>query len=300
MIEPNNLEELKKQRQQLIDDLSKDRMLLAILDTMHIDPKYIQSDVYLIKDFYESCKRCNRCPGLAACVSDMTGYCTYLAQINGSLVEQRIACKYQRSKEKQYSHLAKYLINDLSDELSGVKFEDIDYRFENENYIRLYDKLSRYLSESVDKGLYIYGDFGVGKSYISAALLNSMSSKYDSVSFIKVPEFVSNIKFLIGVDDEGRVRMIDYAKKSKVLVLDDIGAETITAYSRDDIIFPILDYRMENGLLTFFTSNLSIEELAMKYAEPGNDQIRANRLIERIRKMSLVYNLIGNNKRLEK
>ena len=127
-----------------------------------------------------------------------------------------------------------------------------------------------------------------------------MSDTYDSVSFVKVPEFVSNIKFLIGVDDEQRVKMIDYAKKSKVLVLDDIGAETITAYSRDDIIFPILDYRMENHLLTFFTSNLSIDELQDKYAEPGSDEIRAKRLIERIRKLCLVYNLIGNNKRLEK
>ncbi|MBR2809173.1 MAG: ATP-binding protein [Erysipelotrichaceae bacterium] len=299
-MEKLNLEELRTQRKQLADKLSSDRMLLAILDTMHIDPKYIQSDVYVINDFYESCKRCNRCPGLKACVQDMTGYCSYLSVINGGLVEQRIACKYQKSYDKQYAHLDKYLINDLSDELSTVKFENIDYKAENESYIRLYAKLSEYLDEACDKGVYIYGDFGVGKSYISAALLNSMSETYDSLSFVKVPEFVSNIKFLIGVDDEQRVKMIDYAKKSKVLVLDDIGAETITAYSRDDIIFPILDYRMENHLLTFFTSNLSIDELQDKYAEPGSDEIRAKRLIERIRKLCLVYNLIGNNKRLEK
>lgn len=49
--------------------------------------------------------------------------------------------------------------------------------------------------------------------------------------------------------------------KLDLLLLDDIGAETVTNWSRDEILGTILQYRMENNLSTFITSNLNISEL---------------------------------------
>ena len=86
----------------------------------------------------------------------------------------------------------------------------------------------------------------------------------------------------------------------KYLFIDDIGSESVSAYSRDDLLFNILDYRMENKLCTVFTSNLSKDSLMKHYTFDKNDNssvIRARRLLERIDILSDNFVLQGKNKR---
>ncbi|MBQ1826438.1 MAG: hypothetical protein II126_00575, partial [Erysipelotrichaceae bacterium] len=80
----------------------------------------------------------------------------------------------------------------------------------------------------------------------------------------------------------------------------DIGAENFTSYIRDDILYPILDYRMENGKRTFFTSNIDLGKLTerMSYNQNGQkDETKAMRLVERIRALSEVLPLKGESRR---
>ena len=49
--------------------------------------------------------------------------------------------------------------------------------------------------------------------------------------------------------------------EANILMLDDIGAEEVTPWVRDEVIGPLLHYRMVHELPTFFTSNLSYDEL---------------------------------------
>ena len=68
-------------------------------------------------------------------------------------------------------------------------------------------------------------------------------------------------------------------------MFDDFGAENSTVFIRDEILSPILQYRMNNNLPTFMTSNLSDEELISHLADANNtvDLVRASRIRERIR-----------------
>ena len=43
-------------------------------------------------------------------------------------------------------------------------------------------------------------------------------------------------------------------KNTEILFIDDIGAENCSAWSRDEVLGPILQYRMQSHLPTFFTS----------------------------------------------
>ncbi len=82
-----------------------------------------------------------------------------------------------------------------------------------------------------------------------------------------------------------KLRRVNY------LVLDDIGAENVTNWVRDDILFPLLDYRMENKKTTLFTSNSNFEQLEKRLAinqYQQTDQIKAGRIMERIK------TLVGN------
>ena len=73
----------------------------------------------------------------------------------------------------------------------------------------------------------------------------------------------------------------------------------MTSWSRDEILGPILQYRMDNKMATFFTSNLSIEELEthLSVSKDSIDKLKAKRIIERIKFLTDDIKLISENKR---
>ncbi len=82
-------------------------------------------------------------------------------------------------------------------------------------------------------------------------------------------------------------------------MLDDIGAETVTEWGRDEVLGTILQYRMEEHLPTFFTSNLTLEELAdhLSMTKREVDVVKARRIIERIKQLTEEITMISVNLR---
>ena len=162
---------------------------------------------------------------------------------------------------------------------------------------RLYSFVDLY--PSIRKGLYLYGDFGVGKSFMMAALAHDLSEKRGaSTTILHYPSFVIDVKNAIG---EGTVKtLVDDIKLAEVLVLDDIGAEQSTPWVRDEILQVILQYRMQEDLPTFFTSNFNFQDLEKHFAKGknGNDETwEARRVMERIRYLAEETRLEGENRR---
>ena len=165
----------------------------------------------------------------------------------------------------------------------------------------VFEKLLAFVGQypAIRKGLYLYGDFGVGKSFMVAALAHDLSEKRGvSSTLLHYPSFVIDVKNAIG---DGNVKtLVDEIKLSEVLILDDIGAEQSTAWVRDEILQVILQYRMQENLPTFFTSNFNFEELELHFAKGkhGNDETwEARRVMERIRYLAEETRLEGVNRR---
>lgn len=150
----------------------------------------------------------------------------------------------------------------------------------------------------VDKAVYLYGDFGVGKSYMMAALAHDLSEKRKvSTTLLHYPSFVLEVKNAIG---EGLVKeKVDEVKQAQVLILDDIGAEPATTWNRDEILLVILQHRMQEGLPTFFTSNFSFSDLERHFAtgKSGDETWQAKRVMERVRFLAREIRLEGENRR---
>lgn len=165
----------------------------------------------------------------------------------------------------------------------------------------VFEKLLAFVEQypAIRKGLYLYGDFGVGKSFMVAALAHDLSEKRGvSSTLLHYPSFVIDAKNAIS---DGNVKtLVDEIKLSEVLILDDIGAEQSTAWVRDEILQVILQYRMQENLPTFFTSNFNFEELELHFAKGkhGNDETwEARRVMERIRYLAEETRLEGVNRR---
>ena len=148
------------------------------------------------------------------------------------------------------------------------------------------------------KGYYLYGNFGVGKTYMLAALAHELSEKHGlATTLLHFPDFVLDVKNAIS---EGRVKeKVDAVKKAPVLVLDDIGAEQMSSWVRDEILQVILQYRMQEVLPTFFTSNLNFEDLEAHFASGrnGDETWQAKRLMERVRFLADELHVEGKNRR---
>ena len=190
------------------------------------------------------------------------------------------------------------LIN-LPASLKKVSFADVDA--DDEKRFTVFQRLVEFSEANphVRKGLYLYGDFGVGKSFMVAALAHDLSEKRGvSSTLLHYPSFVIDVKNAIG---DGNVKtLVDEIKLSEVLILDDIGAEQSTAWVRDEILQVILQYRMQENLPTFFTSNFDFEELELHFAKGkhGNDETwEARRVMERIRYLAEETRLEGVNRR---
>ena len=187
----------------------------------------------------------------------------------------------------------------LPTSLKHISTDDIDLG--DPNRIEIYNYLNDYiknLENKPQKGLYVFGTFGVGKSYLMAYLANRLSAKYGkSTTLLHFPTFCVDIKNAINT---GTVKeQIDQIKQSEILVLDDIGAEQQSSWIRDDVLQVILQYRMQENLLTFFTSNLDFKGLEEHFSisRSGDETWQAKRVMERIRYLAREIHLQGENRR---
>lgn len=148
------------------------------------------------------------------------------------------------------------------------------------------------------KAIYLYGDFGVGKSYMMAALAHDLSEKRSvSTTLLHYPSFVLDVKNAIS---SGLVKeKIDEVKVAQVLILDDIGAEQSSPWMRDEILQVILQHRMQENLPTFFTSNFNFADLERNFAtsKNGDETWQARRVMERIKFLAEEVRLEGENRR---
>ncbi|WP_321388120.1 primosomal protein DnaI [uncultured Enterococcus sp.] len=148
------------------------------------------------------------------------------------------------------------------------------------------------------KGLYLQGTFGVGKSYLLGAVANELAKDGVLTTIIHFPTFTVEMKQAIAKDLVGQ--KLDAVKKAPVLMIDDIGAESMTSWIRDDVLSVILQYRMQEQLVTFFSSNLDMRALEehLTISQRGEQEpLKAKRIMERIRYLAKEITLSGQDRR---
>lgn len=151
------------------------------------------------------------------------------------------------------------------------------------------------------QGLYLYGTFGVGKTYLLGAIANGLATKGVKSTILHFPTFCVEMKQ--SIKDDSVASKLDSVKKTPILMLDDIGADSMSAWIRDDILGVILQYRMQEKLPTFFSSNLDMKQLEeehLRFSQKGDDEpLKAKRIMERIKYLSKQITMIGENRRLD-
>ncbi|WP_199713328.1 primosomal protein DnaI [Lactobacillus sp. ESL0228] len=157
--------------------------------------------------------------------------------------------------------------------------------------------LVNYSKNHHPQGLYLSGDFGVGKTYLLAGLANTVAAMNRQVIFLHLPTFIANLSSHF--NDNSLADEVQRIAQCDLLIIDDIGAETLSQWSRDEVLAVILQARMDNVLPTFFSSNMAMEELKEHFKETRNaiDPVKAARLMERVHFLAKEIVVSGPNRR---
>lgn len=243
---------------------------------------------------------CKKCKHLFECKNSVEGYVYYPIKNNDDIEFCYIPCKYKKEMDEKTFYMKNIYTYSIPNELLNASMKDIHIddknRFEVITWIKKF--LDGYLEGKKEKGLYLTGNFGCGKTYLLSAMLNELAKKGKKIAIIYYPEFLRDLKENL-TDNEEFNNKFNKVRNSELLLIDDIGAESVTPWARDEILGPILQYRMESNLTTFFTSNLTIKELEEHLAntQKGIDKVKARRIIERIKQLSIEKVMISENKR---
>lgn len=121
-------------------------------------------------------------------------------------------------------------------------------------------------------GLLFLGDCGVGKTHLAAAIANRQIGKAPTL-FISCPEFLLEMREGIsGRKKNQNYHLFELARRVKLLVFDDIGAEKSSEWVQDTL-FILVNYRYEQMLPTIFTSNCTLGELEEKLGKRVQSRI---------------------------
>lgn len=250
-----------------------------------------------LQESFEECQRCKKCKGLEMCKNNQIGYCLTPSANERMINFSYDACPYQLKKIKQDAYQKNVTMFEMPTALKTASLHNIYTDDKNRiEIIRYFKEFMDSYGKKPTKGLYLYGSFGSGKSYLIASLLNEFAHRGVKSVIVYYPEFLRSLKESFSENYKEKFNLVCHAK---LLLLDDIGAENLTAWSRDEILGPILQYRMDEKLPTFFTSNLNLEQLEihLSTSATGVDKIKARRIIERIKEVSIPMKLESKNRR---
>ncbi|MDR0199643.1 MAG: primosomal protein DnaI [Streptococcaceae bacterium] len=195
-------------------------------------------------------------------------------------------------KQAERQEAARISLVGLSKLLREATWESVTPQ--NATQAQLYDQVENFIASSDKRrGAYITGPYGIGKTYIMAAMANRLAKAGLETALIHYPTFVTD-----GTLEDIKNRASEL-KRAPILVFDDIGAESNNPWIRDNILQVMLQHRMDNALPTFFTSNLTLTMLENHLSESKNafDELASKRVMERIYALATEIKLEGTNRR---
>jgi DNA replication protein DnaC len=148
-------------------------------------------------------------------------------------------------------------------------------------YVEQFEKVKK-----EGKGIYFYSRTkGSGKTRLAISIANALLKKYKVTPLYKpAAEIFSDIQSTFD-SDKSTTQVVNAFKEAKLLIIDDIGVEESSSRKKDRNVWKermmneILEYRMNNHLITFFTANIPISELNHELLYPlGRVQSRVNKM----------------------
>ena len=202
-------------------------------------------------------------------------------------------CRCQREVyEKEQAERAKREFDEMVSRNRMICFHEMEmysWTFDNDDgSVPMMKKARSYVEHWDDVrrkriGLLFWGEVGTGKTYIAAAIANSLLDRGYRVLMKDFTE-ISNVS---AFDADEYVRSLS---SYDLLILDDLGAERTTDFAMQNV-FNVVNRRWESGKPLIVTTNKTLDELK------GVEDLTLKRINDRILAMCTPIYIGGNSKR---
>jgi DNA replication protein DnaC len=132
-----------------------------------------------------------------------------------------------------------------------------------------------------EKWLYMHGNIGCGKTTLMSALYLELLKKGIDVCIFNVRQLEYEIKD--GIETNSERKILKQARNTAILMLDDLGVETLSEYNLG-WIYNLIDERQSDFRSTIISSNLNMNDLREHYSKVNG--IFAKRIVSRIKQNS--------------
>lgn len=181
----------------------------------------------------------------------------------------------ERNQERQL-RLKQLFTNSLMDErFKKETFENWDFNKGNKGLYKIGTKYCENFKKAKEEGLglLLYGNPGNGKTYLSNSIANNLLLRYVTVISVSINALLQRIqKTYNSYGKEGEDQIIMSLSNADLLIIDDLGTEQNTEWSKTKI-YNIIDSRYRNGLPVIVSTNKSIDDLKEIYEERTVDRL---------------------------
>lgn len=290
--------------QKIQQDVLRDPMIQAFIREEKISQQKIELGIGKLLEFKSQQHDCSACESVATCKNPINGLIPKLVVERGNIDLQYIPCETKKLEDERRKTASMISSMHMPREVMKATLEDLYLDTEKRELVFVQaTKFIQDVKQNPDTlpkvGFYLYGTFGVGKSFVLAAIANELATLGVKTILVYVPEFLREIRSAIG--ENTLEEKLNFVKKAPVLMLDDLGAESLTAWIRDEVLGAILHYRMAEGLPTFISSNYDYDKLTKHFAKTkeGEDNLKAERIMERILSLTIPIDMSGENNRID-
>lgn len=240
---------------------------------------------------------CNGCNGLGECRQLNKGIIPgYEFDHGGFFYETMTICPYAKAWNES-SKISRLLENaHVPKRYSSIGFKDYHMTVGNRQAV----VLAKAIIKSQDIGAYFYGDAGTGKTMLASIIANAKAHKGMPVIFTSVPELLASIRSSF---KNGNTDAVTKAyRETPCLILDDLGAERMTAWVAGEL-FALINHRYNEKLQTIITANYSPQDMARhlstydSYGGQADDTV-GKRIVSRIAGMCTAVHVDGHDQRM--
>lgn len=141
----------------------------------------------------------------------------------------------------------------------------------------IYQIAKRYCDkyEQINDHLLFTGPPGIGKTFTSNCITNALIPKGFSIIYITAAHLVANVQDQIFKEKKSQKSVFRPFFQCDLLIIDDLGAELLSAYSQKQL-YEVIDGRLNANQKMIISTNLSVLAIQQTYDERLSSRITGN------------------------